>query len=100
MNRQQLFKRLQQIHAAELELIHKKNQDYGAEQDPFENFRLFGELGFLVRMSDKLMRIKHILGSGKVGVKDESVVDTLMDLSNYANLLMAYLEENEQITKN
>ena len=96
MNRKQLIEKIGQLHNQELELIKVKNKDYGADKDPFANFQWFGKLGFLVRMSDKLMRVKQIFESGEVSVKSESVKDTLMDLSNYSNLLIAYLEEDKK----
>ena len=95
MTRTQLIPFLKRLQKEELDLISTKNKDYGAEEDPFANFQWFGELGFLVRMSDKLMRLKHILENREMNVKDESVKDTLMDLSNYANLLIAYLSNQE-----
>ena len=93
MDRKQLIQSLKASHKAELELVQAKNRDYASDQDPFANFRMFGELGFLVRMSDKLMRVKQIFEQGKISVKDESIKDTLMDLSNYSNLLIAYLDD-------
>jgi len=92
MNRKQLIEKLTQYQKAELALVQKKNRDYASDKDPFANFQMFGELGFLVRLSDKLMRLKQIFERGEISVTDESVKDTLMDLSNYANLLMAYRE--------
>jgi len=92
MNRKQLFILLKKYHSEELDLVQKKNRDYASDKDPFANFQMFGELGFLVRLSDKLMRLKQVFERGEISVTDESVKDTLMDLSNYANLLMAYRE--------
>ena len=96
MTRQQLFKTFIKLQQEELELVKKKNADYSSEDNPFANFDMFGAYGFLVRMSDKLMRVKQILEHGEIKVKDESVKDTLMDLSNYANLLIAYLNDNNK----
>ena len=91
MNRKQLLKQLKQLHKEEIDLVKIKNRDYASDTDPFANFQMFGKLGFLVRMSDKLMRVKQIFESGEVSVKSESVKDTLMDLSNYSNLLAVFL---------
>lgn len=95
MNQQELFTLIEQNQAKGLEIIKKKNCDYGATEDCFANFRMFGELGFLVRMGDKLSRLKTILSRGSAEVKDESAEDTILDLSNYCQLLLAY--RNEQI---
>lgn len=74
--------------------VQKKNNDYTATEDPFDNFRaveLFGicnaETGILVRMTDKFKRITALLGGKEQMVKDEAVEDTLLDLANYAIIL-------------
>ncbi len=68
-----------------------KNHDYAALSDPFRNFRLFGELGILVRLSDKLARLQSFVENGELKVKDESVLDTCLDLINYSVLFYGYL---------
>lgn len=73
-------------------LTTRKNADYAGSADPYKNFREFGTMGFLVRMSDKWSRIKNLLGSGKApSVKDEAIEDTLMDLATYSLLLITWL---------
>jgi hypothetical protein len=67
----------------------KKNHDYATLGDPFSNFRDFGSYGVVVRMSDKMARIKNFVKNGKLDVKDESFKDTCIDLCNYS--LIAYL---------
>jgi len=94
MNQNTLYEEIEKLHNEELGLIKKKSKDYANFEDPFANFRIFGELGFLVRMSDKLMRLKQIVESGQVNVSDEKVEDSLKDLSNYCNLLIAYKKED------
>ena len=93
--KQDLINEIKKNQEEELKLIIKKNADYSSEQDPLQNFRMFGEYGFLVRMSDKLSRATQIIKSGKVNVKNESIIDTLQDLANYSNLLIAYLNERK-----
>lgn len=94
---------------ANLELMEKKNRDYGASvEDAFANFTAVEtmgiptEVGFLTRMMDKMMRISSFVQNGELQVKDESVADTLNDLSNYSLLFLAYLESQRraQITEN
>lgn len=76
-----------------------KNADYtGAADDPFRNFRRHGAMGFLVRMNDKLARLESFVEKGTYAVKDESVLDTCLDLANYAVLLAAYLKEEKDVT--
>ncbi|MDI3298280.1 MAG: nucleotide modification associated domain-containing protein [Bacillota bacterium] len=48
------------------------------------NISAFGEIGVLVRASDKLERLKHFHLGGGADAPDESVDDTWIDLANYA----------------
>lgn len=58
----------------------KKNKDYGsATQITYENF---GDVSYQVRCFDKWQRINTLLKNGKTEV-NESIDDTLLDLSNY-----------------
>lgn len=74
-----------------------KNSDYAGSEDAFKNFRaceLLGvdsNLGILVRITDKLMRISNLL-ERDAKVKDESINDTLADLANYAMILSIKIE--------
>lgn len=64
------------------ELYSCKNHDYG---DSFHE--TFVEEGFAmarIRLSDKLNRFKILSKGEHSDVKDESIIDTLMDLANYA----------------
>lgn len=79
-----------------LALTTKKNADYANENDAFANFRTFGELGILVRMSDKFARLKTALYDRKdMSVSDETVEDTILDLATYAILLLSYRRETK-----
>jgi len=96
-----LLNKVEQYHKDNLAILKQKNADYsGANNDPFKNFKacnLYGittEQGLLVRMSDKMMRVSNLLTKDNE-VKDESIKDTLKDLSNYALILLAYIEDNE-----
>jgi hypothetical protein len=88
----------QQQFLARLEELYKENADYASDGDPFLNFRaceMFGipaEQALIVRMSDKLMRCANLL-TREAQVKDESMLDTLSDLANYAMILRMYLEQ-------
>lgn len=74
-----------------------KNSDYALEDYPYKNLestaaftRVSTEEGILVRMGDKMSRLGVLLDPSNSGpaVKDESIDDTLLDLINYAILLM------------
>lgn len=93
MQREELFKFIELKQKEGLEIIKKKNSDYGANDDVFANFRMFGEIGFAVRLSDKLSRMKTLIQRGSAEVKEESLEDTIIDASNYCLLLLAYREE-------
>ena len=78
-----------------MELCIKKNKDYGSSvQDTFEKF---GDISYLVRITDKYNRICSLLQNGKAEVEDESCSDTIRDLANYAFLWLASrnLKENK-----
>lgn len=84
-----------------------KNSDYcGSSENPFANFLGISqlvdapnvvEIGFLTRMSDKMSRLGSFVTKGTLAVKDESVRDSLIDLSNYCALFAGYLASKQQI---
>lgn len=62
-----------------------KNLDYG---DSFaQSVNEWGPVAGLVRIQDKFNRAKNILMSGLTPKVEESVIDTLTDLANYAIML-------------
>ena len=64
------------------DLYHRKNHDYG---DSFrKSLEEFGLVAAVVRMSDKMERIKALSKGEKAKVTDEKIRDTLVDLANYA----------------
>ena len=77
-----------------LNLMAKKNADYG---NAFN--KGCDKLGYrygLARMYDKANRLIHLIeddfkGYNKPNVKDESMFDTIQDLANYCNMLLAWL---------
>ena len=93
---------MQELYAQNLEISRAKNSDYcGANNDPFKNFRacellgISAEQAILVRMSDKLQRIGTLLGA-EARVSDESVLDSLSDLSNYSVILRMLIESKHE----
>lgn len=91
MKREDLLMLHDKLCAEAKDLMVGKNQDYATNSDPFRNFRTFGELGILVRMSDKLARLRNFAESGQFAIKAESERDNVLDLINYAILLHGYL---------
>ena len=87
-------------------LTQAKNSDYcGANPSPFANFAesevyagVQTERGFLVRMGDKISRIRSFVDKGVLLVKDESVEDTLLDLANYCILLAGFIRSKRGVS--
>ncbi len=78
-------------------IVKKKNADYSGDADPFKNFRLCEaadlasvEQGIMVRMFDKMGRVSTLLDKEESPQVNESIDDTLMDLINYAAILIVY----------
>lgn len=80
-----------------LNLMAKKNADYG---NAFN--KGCDKLGYkygLARMFDKANRLIHLIeddfnGYNNPNVKDESMFDTIQDLGNYCNMLLAWVNSN------
>lgn len=62
------------------DILIRKQLDYGPD-----NIRLWGLLGLAVRMTDKVMRLKELLTSGREP-QFESIRDTFVDLRNYGEI--------------
>lgn len=68
----------------------KKNRDYGnSVSDTFDEF---GLVSYVVRIADKYSRLKTLSKSKERLVKDESIRDTLMDMSCYCILAIKDLD--------
>lgn len=81
----------------QLNLIYEaKNKDYGNSFG-----KSFGEYGLTmacIRLEDKLNRFKSLSKSKEIQVKDESIIDTLIDLANYSIMTVMELQkEMEEI---
>ena len=75
------------------DLYRRKNQDYG---DAFgKSWDEYGIVASLIRMGDKMNRIKQLTASGKQNVSDESIRDTLLDLASYALMTVVELDERK-----
>jgi hypothetical protein len=99
MNQQEYFQFLKDCHEKEQAITQAKNSDYSPQDDPFTNFRRYGEIQLLSRMYEKFVRIENIINSGKTYCKDEPIEDTIYDLSNYCHLLLGYLADQKQTQK-
>jgi len=101
----QYLKRFGEKMAILLETTTKKNKDYSGDVDAFSNFLMVEHLGIssveqgiLVRMTDKMARASNLIlnQDGKAQVNDESIIDTLDDLSVYSQILAIYIENKNK----
>jgi hypothetical protein len=92
MTREELFELHHKLCTEALTVMERKNRDYGADDDPFRNFRQFGPLGILVRLSDKLSRMQTYVERGHF-VSDETFEETARDAINYVILLVGILHD-------
>lgn len=84
--------RLEQLLAVQQEaasLFERKHRDYG------DSFADHGPVGVLIRIHDKLNRIRTIERNKVTMVDTESARDTLIDLVNYAAMAVLLLDENQ-----
>ena len=71
------------IYQKEQEILYiRKNKDYG------DAYLLFGIIGIIIRIQDKLQRLISILNNKKIEINDETIFDTLIDLTNYSILAL------------
>lgn len=75
------------------ELHAKKDKDYGSAFH--KSFEEFGVTAGVVRLNDKMERVKSLVKNGKAEVKDESLLDTLKDMASYAVMLYVELKNKE-----
>ena len=71
----------------------RKNADYGNSFG--EQFIEYGLLSAVIRLHDKMRRLKQLL-KNEAQVKDESIRDTLLDLANYAIMTIMELDKKNE----
>ena len=78
------------ICASMIELHDKKNADYG---DAFtKSMDIFGSTYLVSRLHDKVQRLINFSLGAEFQVKDETILDTLMDLACYAIMGIEYYQ--------
>jgi len=82
-------------------IMQKKNADYtGGSEDPFANFRVSevmgvpAEQGILLRVMDKMQRIKSFILKGELKVENESAEDACEDVINYMILIKGMMRDS------
>ena len=100
MNSKELIDSVQELYAGKVAIIESKNSDYAKNDDAFSNFKFCAEFAgisveqvFRVFIAVKIARLKELM-NGK-DAKNEKVEDTLVDLSNYVDLLNCWLVKGE-----
>jgi hypothetical protein len=99
--------RFKQLLAFQMEVHAAKGGDYsGGDRDMLANLRQCEDIGIapwrgvLVRISDKWERIKSLARNGRENspaVKDESILDTMLDAANYFMLDYILFEEEQLV---
>jgi hypothetical protein len=87
--------RIRALFEEDMELLGRKGDDYSGRDDVLSNFKDFGWFGILVRLSDKISRLKNLAKGSPARVGDESMLDTLRDIRNYAFLMQVVYEEEK-----
>lgn len=72
-------------------LLISKNKDYGNSYD--KTLNEYGRNIGLIRIEDKLNRLKNLLLLKEEIRTGESIIDTLLDIGGYAVLFSIYLKE-------
>lgn len=86
-------------------ILNKKGADYAQVADVLSNFKLVGSVTGQKpdavcnqMIATKIIRLSNLLGSNRAPM-NESIVDTLQDLRNYAFLLICILTEQSDNSK-
>lgn len=85
--------KMHDVHKELQEIFVKKNTDYGNSFE--ESLEKHGLIAAIVRMEDKMSRL-NTLSKQEALVTDESLIDTLKDLSNYALMSAVWLEQTKK----
>ena len=89
LRRKQKLENIERIANELVDTLKRKNHDYG---NSFEKLMdEFGDITVLIRLSDKLERLKS-LQNKEAKVTDESKKDTLLDIAGYSLLALSYME--------
>lgn len=85
---------LKELHKQEEVIYAERNEKYG---DSFsKTFQEYGKAVAMIRLEDKLNRAKNLVSKGMEGSDGESLIDTLKDLSNYANMAIIELTSDPE----
>lgn len=104
MEIKQLLSLLENLYKRKLNIIKKKNNDYSDSKDVFSNFKICAIISsvkveqiFLMLIACKIARLTELITKNKE-ICNESIEDTLIDLSNYTDLFYIYCNEQKEKT--
>lgn len=85
---------IKNAHAELTDIFERKNKDYGNSFE--ESLEKHGLIAAVVRMEDKMLRLTNLSKKeSEQLVNNESLIDTLKDLSNYALMTAVWLEQTQ-----
>lgn len=85
---------IKKAHKELTDIFERKNKDYGNSFE--ESLEKHGLIAAVVRMEDKMLRLTNLSKNNTEQlVSDESLIDTLKDLSNYALMTAVWLEQTQ-----
>lgn len=76
------------------EMYAKKNSDYG--NSTTQSYKEFGLLSYIVRITDKLNRIKALATGKAQNVVGESIQDSFLDMANYSVMAVMDMQDEER----
>lgn len=76
------------------DMVEAKNSDYG---DAWQEFGVFTSL---IRINEKLLRLRTLVSGKKALVVDEGIEDTLRDIIGCAVLDLLYIEKERELKSN
>ena len=89
-NTKEKLQTLKTLHSQQQAIYAEKNEKY---QDAFgKTYAEYGPTVAIIRLEDKLNRVKALVSAGLNDSNGESLVDTLIDMANYANMFLIELE--------
>ena len=103
MSREIFIKHIANTYGRCIDILEKKNKDYGKDDDPWANFKFAAIAGIsvedaiMVRILDKMARISNLFHK-EATVKDERIQDTIEDAINYLAILLAWIENKHPKT--
>lgn len=90
------FEKIEKVLHEMFELYKKKNADYGDGITKNLNSYKIAFPSYLFRIKEKAERCLSLQENGEAQVQDEKLTDTLLDIANYAVILVAWLQNKSE----